>query len=85
MLVVFGVAVACPVVVLSCVCGVCACVWDEALKAVGCELTVAEHARLTGWFRPAAAPLCVCACVCVCLSVCLSVVVVVVVVCPLLM
>ena len=25
--------------------------WDEALKAVGCELTVAEHARLTdfGW------------------------------------
>ena len=29
---------------------VCVCFWDEALKAVGCELTVAEHARLTGCF-----------------------------------
>ena len=31
--------------------GVCVCVrvfWDEALKAVGCELIVAEYTRLTG-------------------------------------
>ncbi len=38
--------------VCVCVCvRVCVCVWDEALKAVGCELTVAEHARLVGFGR----------------------------------
>ena len=66
LLVVFGVAVVCLVVVLSCVCvvcahvRVCACAWDEALKAVGRELFVAEYARLIGvrtaWFRSAGCP-----------------------------
>ena len=55
--VVVVVVVVAVVVVFGAVVGsvpVCVCVrvfWDEALKAVGCELIVAEHARLTdfGW------------------------------------